>query len=370
MLYNPHKKIALALLGLTFILLASTAIFFFSKEGKMFILVNPRPEKSLLEKTVRIPQDLQGEILEINLEEEKIFSPKASLEVESVVRGEVEIINTTNQNFNFVKTTRLLTPDNILFRLEQQTSIPAKGRVKAKVYADKTGAASEIGPSRFTFPGLSSSLQSQIYAESKEKMQGGARKIGLVTDNDLEEAKKNIEEIINEKAEKSIQDQVKEKKLALTDWKIVLGDKNLTIDSDVKAGEERGEFTLKGKLKIALVIINEKELLELTKKLAQQSIPKDKGLKDIESNTLTYEVKKINLTNKVSDLGIKIKISTIIKENSSIFDFAKIKTMGSKEIKAFLEQYKEIEEVRIKFDPFWDTKTPQKDGLIIIKIKE
>lgn len=370
MYYNPHKKIALFLLSLTLFLFISTIIFFLSKEGKMFILVKPRPEKSLLEKTIKLPQDLPGEILEINLEEEKNFSPKASLEVESLVKGEVEIINTTAQNFTFVKGTRLLTPTNILFRLEKQTFIPAKGKIKAKVYADKAGTESEIGPTRFTFPGLSAPLQSQVYAESKEKMIGGTKKIGLVTDQDLEEAKKNIEEIINEKAEKLIQEKIKEKKIVLTDWKIVLGDKNLTIDSDAKAGEEKGEFTLKGKLKIVLAIFKEKDLLELIKKLAQQSIPQDKKIKKIESHTLQYEIKKINLINKTADLGVKIKISTIIKENSSIFDLGKIKTMKKKEIEAFLEQYKEIEEIKIKFDPFWNTKTPQREELISIKIIE
>lgn len=370
MFYNPHKKISFFFLFLTILLFVLTFVFFFVKEAKMIISVSPRLEKSLLEKTVKIPLDLRGEILEISLEEEKMFHPEARLDVETIAGGEIEIINNTNQSFNFVKTTRFLTLNNLLFRLENQTFVPAQGKTKAMVYADKMGSEFEIGPTRFTIPGLSANLQTQVYAESKEKMKGGIKKIGFITDKDISEAKKNIEETINQKAEILTQEKIKEKGITLTDWKMILGDKRISLESDAKAGEEKGEFQIKGKINLSFIIFNEKDLSELIKKLAQENMPEDKKLINIETETLKYDLKKINLTEKTAELDINIRISSIIKENFHIFDFEKIKKMESKEIKNFLEQYREIEEIKIRFNPFWKRKTPTRNELIKINIYE
>lgn len=369
MIYNPHKKIAIFFLILIFILIGLTIIFFLNLKAEMFIIVKPKLEKISIEETIKIPNDLKGQFLTIDLEKEKNFSPKAVLEVESKAKGKVEIINNSNRNQTLVKNTRLLSPEGILFRLEENVVVPAKGKIETTVYADKPGKEGEIGPTRFTIPGLSYYLQQLIYAESKEKMEGGIKKIGLIKEEDIEKAEKEMAEEINKELEIEMQRKISEAGINLTEWKVAVGDKELKIDSNAKAGEEKGEFTVKGKVNVVLIVFKEKDLFESVKKIVEKNIPPDKKLKQIEKETLKYELKKIDPQTKTADLEIKVKINTIIKENSEIFDFEKIKDLNKNEIKNYLEQYKEIEEVKIKFLPFWKKTVPTKKEMVKIIIK-
>ncbi len=81
-------------------------------------------------------------------------------------QGTVQIINTSTNPIFLVKTSRLLTTDGKLYHLAEGVSSPAGSKVQASIYADQNGSASVIGPSKFTFPGLSADLQSSIYAIS------------------------------------------------------------------------------------------------------------------------------------------------------------------------------------------------------------
>lgn len=370
MYYNPHKKIAIFFISSFLVIFTLTLIFFISRPTKLIIEVTPRPEEIFLEEKIKVPDDLRGEFLEINLEKELISSPKSSLEIEGVAKGEVEIINHSNQNQILVKTTRLLSPEGVLFRLANRVIVPAQGKIKASVYADKPGQTGEIGPTRFSIPGLSPDLQKLIYAESKEKMRGGIKKIGTVTEKDITEIKSALEESLNQEAEEKAQAMLKEKLGEIIGWKIILGDKSLEITSEAKPNEEISEFKTMGKLKISLLAVKEIELFTLAKSLLEKNVPSDKKLKDVDRKSLKYTIKTLVLKEKKAEMEIKMKGTTVIKENSSLFDFEKIKGRGKKEIKNYLEQYKEIEEVKIKFYPFWKNKAPEKKEMIIIKIYE
>jgi uncharacterized protein with FMN-binding domain len=81
-------------------------------------------------------------------------------------QGQVSIMNNSNNSIQLVKTTRLLTSDGKIFRLSENVSVPAGSHAAAFIYADKNGSAYAIGPSRFSFPGLSDALQTIVYAVS------------------------------------------------------------------------------------------------------------------------------------------------------------------------------------------------------------
>lgn len=370
MLYNPHKKITFFFLGLSFLIFALTFVFFITRQAKMIILVEPRPERSLFEKVIRLPRDFNGQIINIKADHQQRFSAKASVEVESVAKGEVEIFNNSNQNLNLIKTTRFLSPTNLLFRLEEKVFVPAKGKSTAKVYADKVGAEYEIEPTRFTLPGLSEPTHSQVYAVSKEKMKGGVEKIGKITEQDINEAKITFEKSLQDKANKLLEEKVKEKNISLVEWKLLRVKEDLKTETDAKPGEAMGEFTFKGSLTVIVISYNENDLLNLITKYANESLAADQKLKTVETNTLKVELKKISDDNQSADLNISLKIVTLIKDNSSIFDLEKLQKIQPAEIKNFLEQYKEIESVKIKFNPFWKTKTPDQKESIEIKIYE
>ncbi len=83
-----------------------------------------------------------------------------------IARGTVRIVNNSAHAQTLVKTTRLLTADQKLYRIDRQVHILPGQEVSVEVHADKAGQVYAIGPSRFTIPGLFIDLQKYIYAVS------------------------------------------------------------------------------------------------------------------------------------------------------------------------------------------------------------
>jgi len=191
-----YKNIALSFVGAALIL--SIIVLFFSS-AKATITVLPLEEEIKTEFITQINLEnlkleknknaAQGLLLETILEKEKTFQVSKTETQEAQATGEVIIINNYSKDQPLVATTRLLSKEGILFRLSNTLRVPAGGRVKAKVYADKPGKEGEIGPTTFTIPGLWVGLQDKIYAISEKPMTGGIQKIGYVTQKDIDQGK-------------------------------------------------------------------------------------------------------------------------------------------------------------------------------------
>lgn len=93
--------------------------------------------------------------------------------IESQAQGEVDIRNQSSQEVALVTNTRLLSENQVLFRLKEPVTIAANEHAVVEVYADQPGQTGDIGPSRFSIPGLGGDLQALIFGQSNETMSGG-----------------------------------------------------------------------------------------------------------------------------------------------------------------------------------------------------
>lgn len=89
-------------------------------------------------------------------------------DITGVAEGRVTIYNETPSNQVLIKNTRLLTPDEKLFRLKDRVLIPAFGEIETDIYSDEAGEVGLIDPTGFIIPGLSEDLQKNIYANNSE----------------------------------------------------------------------------------------------------------------------------------------------------------------------------------------------------------
>src|SRR3989338_4103076 len=93
-----------------------------------------------------VQYDFVGELIEVQISGEKKFKPTAiGKSVEGFAQGIVTIINDSNYDQTLVKTTRLLTPENVLFRIQQTVVVRKKGSVTMLAVADKKGASGDVG---------------------------------------------------------------------------------------------------------------------------------------------------------------------------------------------------------------------------------
>ena len=128
------------------------------------------------------PTDVKGAVVTGTLHKTKTFIPTGTgaKKIEGFAKGNLTITNKTSISQSLVATTRFLSKEGVLFRLEKSVIVPANGSVVASVYADKIGASGNIPASHFTIPGLSPVKQASIYADSTVAFTGGEQAIAVV----------------------------------------------------------------------------------------------------------------------------------------------------------------------------------------------
>jgi hypothetical protein len=139
---------------------------------------------------------LTGRALETEVSAKDSFAATGTKpSVGGKAKGTVTIINRSATPYSFVPTTRVLSKDGVLFRLDAQTAIPANGSVKAAVTADVAGPTGDIGPSEFTIPGLGPAFTTVVTATSDAAMTGGAGgDVPAISVDDLVQAKDALHE--------------------------------------------------------------------------------------------------------------------------------------------------------------------------------
>jgi hypothetical protein len=218
---NSKKYLAL---GLFISLILISIIFFlatFAFDGAT-ITIKPLTRKDLGINESYIVSELDRKDLLMNKQisvSESITVPKRS--VKKVFRkagGVVTIYNNFGKDSQkFVKGTRLSTPDGKIFRLTSDVIVPGKvgslpGKVVANVQADQDGVEYNIGPTKFTVPGLKATPKyKDFYAESSATMSGGASgNMNEVSDADLQKAITDIKIKLVESVQERIDEDVPE----------------------------------------------------------------------------------------------------------------------------------------------------------------
>ena len=184
------------------------------------------------------------------------FQPTGTQTTDAVATGNVIIYNQQNTTQALVKTTRLLTPNGILFRLKNNITIPAGGQTTALAYADSAGAAGNIGPTKFTIPGLPVDKQKLVYAENKETFTGGVKSTGVISEADLTSAKNSYAE----KLKSNIMNG-----LSNTDG-VAIFITNQNVASDQPVGTPVETFNLSGTSTVIIANFNTDELNRVIKK--------------------------------------------------------------------------------------------------------
>ena len=361
-----YKIIAVTFLALTIVLLG-VIVFMSSKRASIVITTRSEPVEASF--SVKIGESaggsvhVSGVVTTVVLDLEKKFSPDGSKEEPGLATGMVTITNETGSDQQLVATTRLLTPDEILFRMKDKAMVPAGGSVEVEVYADVEGSSGNIGPSKFIIPGLSSSLQKVIYAESVEPMAGGVRSVGVVNQKDFDDAKKILLEEAREQAEG----------MALQDYPEFRGLFRVIQDSfetEQEFGEEASEFTIAGKATILIVMYAPQEMVDYAGQMVgKQVVGGSEELKAVE-NEPVVKLDTYNLENKTAVLTTtqvgRVNLDSNSKELQKIMFFGKTED----EIRRYVMSLDHVQGVDMEFRPFWNRSVPHVADHVTIVVRE
>jgi len=177
--------------------------------GGATVLITPKTEEDSINTEVTATSSgsdtLGYELLTLEAEGERRVSVSGSEEVSEQATGTITIYNaysTTQQRL--IKNTRFESPNGLIFRVLESVVVPGStkdakgntvpGSTTAQVFADDAGETYNIGPSKFTIPGLKGTDQyDRMYAESKSSFSGGFEgEQYLIDDAELADAQSSL----------------------------------------------------------------------------------------------------------------------------------------------------------------------------------
>lgn len=373
--FTIYRRIAVSFVMLTAALLG--VIIYFSI-GKAVISITPIPRATMVELAIPIrpgvpgtPGEsvLAGAIESVDIEMSETVFASAAREIPAKARGTIALINTSGRPQPLVATTRLLTPENILFRIQKNVSVPARGRVSVEAVADMPGKEGEIAPTTFTIPGLPPSRQREVYAESAETMTGGTTNEVAITDADVAEAKKKIEEKLRIEAIKKLDASAgvgafQPYSLALSDTKETREDFTSAEDATPQVG-----VVVRVKARATAARFDEQQLFDILRNAIARAIPQFHAVHQLDYSTLTVTATEHNPDGS-GVVRAAITVWSILDAETPSLSPERFTSVTADDIRAALAELTDIKEVSIRLFPFWARHSPQFKENIEVRVEE
>ncbi len=362
---NFYRTIALSFLVITVGLLA-VVVFVTSKKATITILAKEDTRSVNLTVGVNASGGVSDENTIVGMVSSSVVSfsqkyfPTGSKTIEGLAGGEVVIYNKTNESQVLVKTTRLQTATGVLYRLSDKVIVPANGQIVAKVYADKSGVESDIGPSQFIIPGLNSDKQKFVYAESLKAMETGIRKIGVLTADDIKAASKDFEEKIKEQyAPVSSNENIKQ----------VVTVTGVNPVSDKKVGEEVDGFNLSGTSTVVIISYDKKSLNDAVSKVVLSKV--DNTLEKVltVTNEPKVAVASYDRYKKSALLSVSQDVLVTLDANAEKLSPQYLMDKSKDDIERYIFELNHVAGVEVDFSPSWINKAPTVPDKIKVIVK-
>lgn len=313
-----------------------------------------------------LESEIRGRVVTGTLGKIGLFEPSGAgkKEVIGTARGEVTIYNTSGSSQPLVKTTRLLSTEGVLFRIEDDVEVPAGGSVKVLAYADQEGHTGDIGPSKFTIPGLNTAKQKVIYAESIGAMQGGLATVSVISDQDLVNAVANIKSELETEAQAMLREKVGDSYDGETFLTTVVDQAN-----SAEAGEEAAGFEIVMTVKVVGVFYDRAVLEEIAIRKLYDSLTRGKEFARLNTEGLQSTIEKADPDNEKANVRVYLDGVTIPSTTSTALDPGRFVGMKEQEIRQLLLSEGVAEHVQVDFFPFWVGSVPRLRDHVYIEIE-
>lgn len=278
-------------------------------------------------------------------------------------RGSITIYNNFGvEPQSLVASTRFVTPDGKIYRLDSNVTVPGATKdgtkivpssIEATVTADQPGEEYNIGPvSKFRIPGFQGTAKYDgFYAESKGSMTGGSfGETKVPTDTDLDNARADLtaklEDALRAEFFVGLPENIKVLEGAY-DVEITREQINDVVDRDGKFS-----LTLYGQMK--LIGFDEAELVDTLRKKFEA----DDGL-TLQIYDYTIDYGEVSVDFEAEEFSSAIKFESNWTRPFDASEFAR-KIMGMKEVELKSEIFSTpgVRSGEVKMWPFWVGRVP------------
>lgn len=324
-------------------------------------------------------------LISVSKEGSKTVPAGGEEKVETRATGKIIIYNNySTAPQTLVKNTRFETPDGLIFRIQENITIPGytksntivlPGFLKVTVVADQPGEKYNVGLADFTIPGFKGDPRYTKFnakSDPAAKIEGGfSGVVRKITDADKTAAKNEIESALKSELVELAKTQIPSTHILFDE---------MTLFSFEQLPQTSGSSTtatIKEKGTIHGILFDR---IELTNFLAEGSISEESNTSSL--NATNLEELNVVFENKNSfNPGAPGTVSAKIDGNLNVlWDVtarnAENRTLeeelaGKKrnEINGILSKFSSIERAEVVVRPFWSTSFPEKPNKIKVKIE-
>lgn len=366
-----YRRIAIAFVVVTVVLLGVVLLLSTVKASISIVPNTESVSTEFITDVVASPNeasDIPGRVLEVTVEQAKEFTVDADSEESGVpakAGGTVTIYNTSSIQQPLVATTRLLSEDGVLFRIDESVVVPAGGSVDVMAHADETGLDGEIDPTTFTIPGLNESRQEEVYAESTSAMTGGMEYVAVVSAEDLADA----EEVLAAEMRTAAREELREI-LETTYNGEVWFDEITEKVSDTEPGTETGKFTISLSMTVTGVFYDSEKLQSIAEGKLYENLNQGYELVSIDRDNMVVTVEKYDAEEEVANVRVSLDGSMIISPANALLDKDNFVGLNAVQINEQLVSEGIAASVEVNLFPFFLNKVPGLKDHIEIEVME
>ncbi|MEK7073256.1 MAG: hypothetical protein AAB974_02340 [Patescibacteria group bacterium] len=349
---SVYRKLATTFIGLALLLLGFVLYLSFTRATVTVVRSALPISTSFTARVSPEPKDattVPGAVLETVAEGTKTVAASGEKKiVENKACGAVTIINTQTKAQGLVATTRLLSPEGVLFRLEKTVTVPANGRLETRVCADQPGKAGDIDPTRFTIPGLAASLQEKTYAVSTASMTGGAVEVSVITQAEVDAA---IDAYAKEVAGQATETLKKLLSRPEVGSGVFFKEQVVRRETTAKVGETQPSFDVTIAVHVEAVFYDKAALLVVAEAALRAAAPADKELRGITADGLKVELVASDPAAKSATLSVTVPGEAVLKETNNAFNPEKLIGMSVDDVQRDLGALDGVASVTVKITP-------------------
>lgn len=284
-------------------------------------------------------------------------------------KGRVKIVNNYSKEQPLVATTRLLTSDGKLYRIDKNVNVPVGGSVEVDVTSDKEGFEFEIGKGiKMTIPGLWEGLRDKIYAETVTEITGenpASGPITMVTADAIVKAQEELYTTVLETAKKTL---ILEAGADPT-WESVFLVTESKKQSNATAGQKMDRFMAQVRVSVTAVFFPRQDVASLVRTKLTQKLSDGYSLSDIDMSQISFKLEKVDESKNMATLSVRAEALSKLTESSELLRKDAIVGLPMDEVIRKWSAIDGVKEVDVSLQPNWVQRLPSMKDKITVIIK-
>lgn len=311
--------------------------------------------------------EVAGTVLQAEDSVTETFPSSSVVKIDTPAEGKVKITSTLFRPQTLIATTRLLTPDGVLFRLKKTVVIPANGSAVADVRADVPGAAGNVAGTTFTIPGLNADTARFFTVTTVDAFEGGVKDQHMLTKEDIATAA----QVLEDRLKGSLADKLRQKAkdAGAQGGGEFISYETVNKKTDVPVGDEGTQFTLTLGLRATGVFYDAKAFADRVKTNMTDHLPYGRALLSVEEGSMTTDVEKVDLVSNRANLHVTAKGTTVLSPDSPALRKEKLLGVSADAAKKYLERIDGVSSASVQVTPFWIGRLPNVPEHISVEVR-